>query len=863
MGLGILIADLMLPLGYNVAYLYVVAILTVALGKSTKAVIGAGAYAAFATIAAFLTKLLLGQGELLSPFIFARSVTVIVIISTATLSLAAISAQLRARLAHWALVQQQNEAELEKAALASASIVTPIGLWMVDADGNATWDDTTEGILKELTASPNVENLLNVLTAADRARLITAVTQTMEQGIPAREEFRVRSRLEGAEPRWVIVMAERVSNSPDAGVVLRGTLQDITRWYRAEESAETLSHRLAQFASILPIILWTADKWGRIEYSSEALQRYAGNEEDELLGDTWVEAVDLRDRERVVAAWNHSITTGEIYDIEYRVLSADGRSEWFHLHAEPEKDDAGNVIRWWGTSVSVHAHHMLLDDAAAMAAQQEAVLESMPDGAYIVDPWWTVRYVNAAAERITEMTREETLGVNLWDILKVEEAHPLRQAMERSMHERTTETVVFQTAHLKKWLDVVVAPSPMGLNCFFRDITETRDLAEQLAQAQRLESVGQLTGGIAHDFNNLLTVVLGGADALKVCESLDQESRETVALIEAAAERGAELTHRLLSFSRRQPLEPRAVDLDSRLQQLSPLLRRTVGESIDLLIAPSTGAPPAEVDPGQFDNAVLNLVINARYAMPKGGHLTVEVTEVTLDEAYITKHAEVKPGRYVMVAVTDSGQGIAPESLPHLFDPFFTTKPSGKGSGMGLAMVWGFVKQSGGNITVYSEVGHGTAFKIYLPVAKGEVEQTPEGASPHTPHEGAGVVLLAEDDDLVRTFAAQQLRQRGYVVHESVSGPDAMDVLHRVEHIDLLFTDVIMPGGMTGRQLADAVLAERPDTPVLYASGYTENVIIHNGRLDAGVHLLPKPYSARQLAARISAMLGDTEGNRS
>lgn len=863
MALGILIADLMVPLGYNVAYLYVVAILTVALGKSTQAVIGAGVYAAFATIAAFLAKLVLGQEELISPFIFARSVTVVVIVLTAVLSLAAISAQLRARLAQWALAKQQSEAELEKAALASASIVTPIGLWMVDAQGNATWDDTTTGILETLTPEPTVDNLLNLLAPADRARLISAVTQTMDSGTPAREEFRVRSRMEGAEPRWVIVMAERVSQSPAAHIVLRGTLQDITRWHRAEESAEALSHRLAQFASILPIILWTADKWGRIEYSSEALQRYAGNDEDELLGDTWVEAVDPRDRERVIAAWNHSITTGELYDIEYRVLSADGRSEWFHLHAEPEKDEAGQVIRWWGTSVSVHAHHMLLEETAAMAAQQEAVLESMPDGVYIVDPWWTVRYVNAAAERITELTREETLGVNLWDILVVGEDHPMRQAMERAMHERTTETVIFQTPRLKKWLDVVIAPSPMGLNCFYRDITETRDLAEQLAQAQRLESVGQLTGGIAHDFNNLLTVVLGGADALKVSECLDQESRETVTLIEAAAERGAELTHRLLSFSRRQPLEPRAVDLDSRLHQLSPLLKRTVGESIDLLIAPGSGAPPAEVDPGQFDNAVLNLVINARDAMPKGGHLTVEVTEVTLDEAYITKHAEVKPGHYVMVAVTDSGQGIAPENLAHLFDPFFSTKPAGKGSGMGLAMVWGFVKQSGGNITVYSELGHGTAFKIYLPVAKGEVEQEVQDTSPHVAHEGAGVVLLAEDDDLVRTFAAQQLRQRGYVVHEAVNGPDAMEVLRSVEHIDVLFTDVIMPGGMTGRQLADAVLAERPDTPVLYASGYTENVIIHNGRLDAGVHLLPKPYSARQLVARISAMLGDTEGNRS
>lgn len=330
-------------------------------------------------------------------------------------------------------------------------------------------------------------------------------------------------------------------------------------------------------------------------------------------------------------------------------------------------------------------------------------------------------------------------------------------------------------------------------------------------------------------------------------------------IIGQAAQRGAELTHRLLAFSRKQPLEPQTVNLAQRLRDLEPLLRQTIGEDISMAVAAPHDAL-ALVDPTQYDNAVLNLAINARDAMPQGGSLTIEVGTVTLDTTYATAHAEVSPGNYAATTVTDSGHGIPPESVGKLFDPFFTTKREGKGSGLGLAMVWGFVKQSNGHVTVYSEPGYRTSFKLYLPAASAPLDVAEEAVStPRAPRVTSGTILIAEDDDLVRTFAAGQLRSHGYEVVETSSGPQALEALQAMDQLDLLFTDVIMPGGMIGKELADAVLKQRPGTPVLYASGYTENVILHNGRLDPGVHLLAKPYSTQQLLNHVGNVVSTQE----
>jgi signal transduction histidine kinase/ActR/RegA family two-component response regulator len=385
-----------------------------------------------------------------------------------------------------------------------------------------------------------------------------------------------------------------------------------------------------------------------------------------------------------------------------------------------------------------------------------------------------------------------------------------------------------------------------------RDAIE--ELNQRLRQTQRMDAVGQLTGGIAHDFNNLLTVILGNASML--AESLTDNHRLLMLaeMTSKAAERGAELTSRLLAFARRQPLTPVPTDVNRRIAGMDDLLRRTLGEHVEIETVRAAGLWQAMVDPGQLENAILNLCINARDAMAAGGRLTIETANVRLDQAYAARHGEVEPGQYVMVAVSDTGTGMDEATLERAFEPFFTTKEVGKGSGLGLSMVYGFVKQSRGHVRIYSEPGHGTTVKLYLPRADAGAAAEAEPSGQPVVAGGQERILVVEDEDLVREHVTNQLRGLGYDVVAVRNGPEAMAALRR-GGFGLLFTDVVMPGGMSGRQLADEARSLHPDLPVLFTSGYTENAIVHHGRLDRGVHLLQKPYRRQDLAASIRQVL--------
>ncbi|MFN4354456.1 ATP-binding protein [Parvibaculum sp.] len=388
-----------------------------------------------------------------------------------------------------------------------------------------------------------------------------------------------------------------------------------------------------------------------------------------------------------------------------------------------------------------------------------------------------------------------------------------------------------------------------------RDVTTQRAAEESLRQSQKIESLGQLTGGIAHDFNNLLTVILGNGEMLEHDQTISPRGRQLAQTIVTAAERGADLTKRLLAFARRQPLEPKVIDVNRLINGIEGLLRRTLNEDIDLEIAGAGGLWRAEIDPGQLEAALVNLAVNARDAMPEGGRLTIETSNAMLDDSYAEANNDVKPGQYVMISVTDTGTGMTRETLERAFEPFFTTKGSGRGSGLGLSMVFGFVKQSGGHAKIYSELGEGTSIKIYLPRshAAGEAAYVPAGAAPEST--GTGHILVVEDDELVRQNVLHQLADLGYHVTGAENGAKALHILKADESIDLLFTDVVMPGGMNGRQLAEAAAKLRPGLKVLFTSGYTENAIVHQGRLDRGVQLVSKPYRREELAAKIRKVL--------
>jgi PAS domain S-box-containing protein len=395
------------------------------------------------------------------------------------------------------------------------------------------------------------------------------------------------------------------------------------------------------------------------------------------------------------------------------------------------------------------------------------------------------------------------------------------------------------------------------------EVAERATAEEALRQSQKMEAIGQLTGGVAHDFNNLLTVIIGGLETIgrQLASLPDSPERAKMRrardMAQQGAQRAATLTARLLAFSRRQPLDPKPIDPNRLVVGLAELLQRTLGEAVAMETVSAAGLWKAQADPGELENALLNLAVNARDAMPDGGKLTIETGNASLDDAYVETLPEPVPaGQYVLIAVTDTGSGMDTETLNRIFEPFFTTKEVGRGTGLGLSQVYGFVRQSNGHIRVYSEVGEGTTVKIYLPRYLGEeqpacvsVRQEPDIDG------GRETILLVEDHDDLRAYSSGVLRELGYNVLEAINGRSALDVLQSHKRVDLLFTDVVLPDGMHGRALAEEAMRRRPSLKVLYTTGYSRNAIVHNGRLDAGVNLLPKPFTYDSLAAKVRRLL--------
>jgi signal transduction histidine kinase/ActR/RegA family two-component response regulator len=409
-----------------------------------------------------------------------------------------------------------------------------------------------------------------------------------------------------------------------------------------------------------------------------------------------------------------------------------------------------------------------------------------------------------------------------------------------SFNTRLEETVVQRTAELR------------------HEMEENAAAQAQVRQLQKMETIGQLTGGVAHDFNNMLAIIIGNLDLAQRRLSGSEDPRLLYSIQNAkdGAQRAAVLTARLLAFSRQQPLAPEVIDVNKLVGGMSELLRRTLGEQIRIETVLAGGLWPSFADLSQLENAILNLAVNARDAMPGGGNLTIETANTELDERYSRMHSEVEAGQYVMVSITDTGTGMSPEVIERAFDPFYTTKGPGKGTGLGLSQVYGYIKQSGGHIKIYSEIDRGTTVKIYLPRRVGvtDARSGAAGALP-IPHGSVNdTILVVEDDEHVRTMTAESLHELGYTVLQAASGIEALLLLEENPAVDLIFTDIVMPQ-MSGRQLADVVQEKWPTIRILYTTGYTRNAIVHNGVLDHGVSLLAKPFSLEQLAHKIRELL--------
>jgi two-component system cell cycle sensor histidine kinase/response regulator CckA len=439
-------------------------------------------------------------------------------------------------------------------------------------------------------------------------------------------------------------------------------------------------------------------------------------------------------------------------------------------------------------------------------------------------------------------------------------ARPKLIAEEPVTNPGTGETRWFQTIKVPLRLPDDDHPKLLGVAT---EISERKRLEEQLLQSQKMEAVGQLAGGVAHDFNNILTAIVGYTDLLAVDFQGNDRSLEDLDEIRKAARRAAALTRQLLAFSRKQVLEPRDIELNGLVQNLDKMLRSLITENIDLRAELSPDIAAVRADPNQIEQVIMNLAINARDAMPKGGTLTIETRNATLDADYAAQHVSVVPGEYVMLAVSDTGHGMDDKTKARIFEPFFTTKPEGRGTGLGLSTVYGIVKQSGGNIWLYSEPGKGTTFKVYLPAVDpntaAEARPAAAAAVRERPRAGASgraeTVLLVEDDAQLRRLAHRALATEGYNVLEADRGTVALDIARRHPgRIDLLLTDVVMPD-TNGRKLADALRVERPGLRVLFMSGYPDGAIVHHGMLDPGVAYLPKPFTTEAVARKIREVL--------
>jgi PAS domain S-box-containing protein len=673
----------------------------------------------------------------------------------------------------------------------------------------------------------------------------------------------------------------------------RGALERAQALAALRESEE----RFRAVVDLVPDLLWRIGPDTQATWCNKRWAEYTGLSAAETAGEGWLQALHPIARSPILTAIEAGLHGGTSYNQEHRMRRQDGAYRWFLLRGEPIRDESGRITGWFASATDIddqrraakeleaserrlrEVNQKLQDRAerrvrelGASRAQMQAIFDNSPDWLTLFHATADGRFVyadlNHATERAYGLPYDRIVGRTVEEILGVEQAQlPLRMMRaciatgdnQRYTARRTMAGVTCS-------IDVMFVRVPKRDGDYYimstaRDTTERDAIEEQLRQAQKMEAVGQLTGGVAHDFNNLLQVVLGNLDGLRrrVNASAVPTRSEITRSVEGAirgAERAASLTQQLLAFSRRQPLEPRAIDVNRLVRGMSELLRRTLGESISIKTALSGELWRVYADANQLENSIINLAVNARDAMANSGMLKIESSNANLDEVDKAEQQAVQPGPYVMLAISDTGTGMAEEVIASAFEPFFTTKDVGQGTGLGLSQVYGFVKQSNGHVKIDSELGKGTTVRIYLPRLAGDAAVGEDVAVSAAPFgDGSEIVLLVEDDEAVRELNATMLRELNYPVIEAADGTRALQIIEMVPNIRLLFTDVGLPGGMNGRELADAALRLRPSVRILFTTGYARSAIVHHGRLDPGIELISKPFTAAALATKIRGIL--------
>jgi PAS domain S-box-containing protein len=575
----------------------------------------------------------------------------------------------------------------------------------------------------------------------------------------------------------------------------------------------------------------------------------------QVWSDIWDEIKPLVDRAlRGEATWSENLPL---------TMERNGYPEdtWYTFSYSPIRDDADRIAGMFCSCMETTAQ--ILAERRS-TAERDRLFEMARDlfGVATFDGY--LKSINPAWSRILNRSNEELLARPFTEIIHPDDVAKTAEVV--TALRRGEPVHQFHVRLLKSDGEPVafawsaVPEGTAGGTTFYtvgRDISEELRREEMLRQSQKMEAVGQLTGGLAHDFNNLLAGIAGSLDLInmRMAQGRTAEVAKFVMAAQGAASRAASLTHRLLAFSRRQTLAPKSTDVKQLVSSMEDLIRRTIGPQIELELVNAAGLWPSLIDPNQLENAILNLCINARDAMPDGGKITIETGNRWFD-LRMAKERGVEPGQYISLCVSDTGTGMTPDVQAKAFDPFFTTKPIGVGTGLGLSMIYGFAKQSEGAVSIYSEIGHGSMICIYMPRHLGEALDADALAEPSTPPRGEGeTVLVVDDEPTVRMLVSEVLADLGYTAIEAEDGAAGLKVLNSSARVDLLVTDVGLPGGINGRQVADAARALRPDLKVLFITGYAENAVLSHGHLDGGMHIMTKPFAMDALASRIRELI--------
>ena len=782
--------------------------------------------------------------------------------------------------------------ELSEEALRLATEAAELGTWDLDpTTGLLTWSDRTRAMFGLATESVPLADFFAALPPEDIEPTSAAFAAALDPAIraPFDIEYRAIGQDDGAV-RWIAARGKALFDDNDRCVRAIGTALDITVRKAAAErlhvSEAMRADSEAKFRAITDSIdqmIWSARADGHHDFFNQRWYDFTGVPPGSTDGAGWNAISHPDDRERADALWQTSLAAGTPYEIEYRMRHRSGVFRWVLGRAVALRsggdESGGDIVRWFGTctdiqeivearNVLARSREDLEREVTQRTRERDRVWANAQDLLAVLDGDGIFRAASPAWEKILGWKPEEVVGRSHLYFHAAEDVEASRAALAQAMS-GTLHGYEGRMRHRDgsyRWFSWVSSTEDGLAYVSGRNVTVEKAAAaeleaaqDQLRQAQKMEAVGQLTGGIAHDFNNLLQIVVGNLEMIQ--RSLPEDGgrlRRSADNAMTGAKRAATLTQRLLAFSRRQPLAPKPVDLNALVGGMSDMLARALGETIDLRTMLAPGLWPAEADPNQLENALLNLAVNARDAMAAGGTLTIETSNVHHDAVYARANAEVRAGDYVVIAVTDSGEGMDKATMARVFEPFFTTKEVGKGTGLGLAMVHGFVNQSGGHVKLYSEAGQGTTVRLYLPrlVAALVDEEPGRGASVggSVPSE---TILVVEDDEDVRASSVEILRDLGYRVLEAADGPSALAVLEGPQGraVDLLFTDVVLPGGMTGADIARSAAVLYPGLAILFTTGYARNAIVHQGRLDDGVHLITKPFAYDDLAAKLRQVL--------